>query len=53
MDGERTLRVDLPLPLPLFIYYTTAIVRQDGTVEFFDDVYGRDEALQRALRAGR
>jgi murein L,D-transpeptidase YcbB/YkuD len=53
MDGERTFRVDLPLPVPLFIYYTTAIVRQDGTVEFFDDVYGRDEALQRALRAGR
>jgi murein L,D-transpeptidase YcbB/YkuD len=53
LDGERTFRVDLPLPVPLFIYYTTAIVRQDGTVEFFDDVYGRDEALQRALRAGR
>jgi murein L,D-transpeptidase YcbB/YkuD len=36
-----------------FIYYTTAIVRQDGTIEFYEDIYGKDEALDRALRARR
>jgi murein L,D-transpeptidase YcbB/YkuD len=50
MNGTRTLRVDLPLPVPVFIYYTTAIVRRDGTVEFFDDLYGKDEALRSAPR---
>jgi murein L,D-transpeptidase YcbB/YkuD len=50
MNGTRTLRVDLPRPVPVFIYYTTAIVRRDGTVEFFDDIYGKDEALRSAPR---
>lgn len=52
INGERTQRVDLPAPVPVFIYYTTAIVRLDGTIEFFEDIYGKDEALDRALRAG-
>jgi murein L,D-transpeptidase YcbB/YkuD len=53
MNGERTRRVDLAAPVPVFIYYTTAIVRQDGTIEFFEDIYGKDDALDRALRARR
>jgi murein L,D-transpeptidase YcbB/YkuD len=53
MNGERTMRVDLPGPVPVFIYYTTAIVRHDGTVEFFEDVYGKDDPLDRALRLAR
>ena len=49
MDGGRTFQVDLPEPVPIFIYYTTAIARRDGTVEFFDDIYGLDAALDVAL----
>ena len=50
MEGEPSVRVDLPDPVPIFIYYTTAIARPDGTAEFFDDVYGLDEILDAALR---
>jgi murein L,D-transpeptidase YcbB/YkuD len=53
MNDDRTRRVDLPAPVPVFIYYTTAIVRHDGTLEFFEDIYGKDESLERALRAAR
>jgi murein L,D-transpeptidase YcbB/YkuD len=49
MNGARTLGVDVVPPIPVLIYYTTAIVRADGAVEFFDDVYGLDAALDRAL----
>jgi murein L,D-transpeptidase YcbB/YkuD len=45
--------VDPPAPVPVFIYYTTAIVRHDGTVEFFQDIYGTDASLDRALRLAR
>ncbi|HET7293774.1 MAG TPA: L,D-transpeptidase family protein [Vicinamibacteria bacterium] len=51
MHGGRTLRVDLGAPVPVFIYYTTTIVRADGRIEFYDDVYGLDRALDAALRA--
>jgi RNA polymerase-binding protein DksA len=50
MNGDRTFRVDLPAAVPVFIYYTTAIVRHDGTVEFFEDIYGLDDVLARSLR---
>lgn len=53
MDGQRTQRVDLPAPVPVFIYYTTAIVRHDGAVEFFEDIYGKDDSLDRMLRLTR
>ena len=50
MNGMRTLRVDLPAPVPVVMYYTTVIVRRDGTVEFYEDIYGKDEALRSAPR---
>jgi murein L,D-transpeptidase YcbB/YkuD len=49
MNGARTLSVDLPRPVPVVIFYTTAIVRADRTIAFFDDVYGEDARLERAL----
>jgi murein L,D-transpeptidase YcbB/YkuD len=39
----------VPQPMPVVIYYTTTIVRGDGTVEFFDDLYGEDDQLERLL----
>jgi murein L,D-transpeptidase YcbB/YkuD len=49
MRGPRTARVNVGSPIPVFIFYTTAIVRADDTVEFFDDIYGLDARLDRAL----
>jgi murein L,D-transpeptidase YcbB/YkuD len=51
MNGPRTLGVDVVPAVPVMVFYTTAIVRAYGTVEFFDDVYGLDAALERALAA--
>jgi murein L,D-transpeptidase YcbB/YkuD len=51
MAGDRTIRANVSPPIPVFIFYTTAIVRADDTVEFFDDVYGLDARLERELAA--
>lgn len=51
MTGEQTLQVNLPRPIPVLIVYGTAVVEDSGKVHFFDDVYGLDEALARALAA--
>ena len=51
MNGTRTVRVSVTPAIPVFIFYTTAIVRADGTVEFFDDIYGLDARLDQALVA--
>jgi murein L,D-transpeptidase YcbB/YkuD len=51
MTGDRTIHVSVSPPIPVFIFYTTAIVRADETVEFFDDVYGLDARLERELAA--
>jgi len=49
MYGETTVRVALLKPIPVLIVYGTAIVMEDGEVRFFDDIYGHDAALERAL----
>ena len=45
-------RISLDNPLPVFVFYWTAIANEDGTVEFRPDVYGRDQRLLAAI-AGR
>jgi murein L,D-transpeptidase YcbB/YkuD len=52
MNGSETLKVNLTHPIPVLIVYLTAIVLEDGVVQFFDDIYGHDAALQRALAKG-
>lgn len=51
--GEETARVTLERPVPVLIFYSTAVVREDGTVHFFEDVYRLDAALERALDRAR
>ena len=51
MNGPETLRVELKQTIPVLIVYGVAIVLQNGDVQFFQDVYGRDAALERALEA--
>jgi murein L,D-transpeptidase YcbB/YkuD len=43
-------QVDLDAPIPVYLAYWTAFVDPDGTVNFRQDVYDHDGALDRALR---
>lgn len=53
MAAPRPQRVNLPNPLPVLIFYTTAGVRpHTGEVAFFEDIYGHDARLEAALQAG-
>jgi murein L,D-transpeptidase YcbB/YkuD len=52
MNGRPSRRVDLARPLPVTIYYTTAVVRPGNVVAFYGDVYGHDARLERALAKG-
>jgi murein L,D-transpeptidase YcbB/YkuD len=45
-------RVDLPKAVPVHIIYATAVAREDGTVLFYDDIYGLDAELGQLLRRG-
>ena len=47
----QTQNVPLGKSLPVYVLYWTAFVDADGTVEFRDDVYGRDRRLADALSA--
>jgi len=44
-------KVNLPKPIPVLILYSTAEVEPDGEVRFFNDIYGYDTELERALAA--
>ena len=52
MEGTRSERVDLARPIPVTVLYTTAVVSPEGVVSFYDDVYGHDARLERALAKG-
>jgi len=44
--------VNLAHPIPVLILYGTVIVLEDGVVHFYDDIYGHDAALEKALATG-
>jgi murein L,D-transpeptidase YcbB/YkuD len=50
-NGDRTVQLNLVRPIPVLILYGTAVVMEDGEVHFFDDIYGRDAALESALKS--
>ncbi len=45
----KTQTVPLPHAIPVYMFYWTAFADPDGTVEFRDDLYGRDRRLNQAL----
>ncbi len=47
--GE-TARLPISRSMPVVVAYWTVFVDEDGTVEFRDDIYGRDAALAALLR---
>jgi len=51
MEKGKPTRVNLPRPLPVILFYTTAIAGLDGRPQFFEDVYGHDAKLEKALAA--
>jgi len=53
MNGDKPVTVTLKNKIRVFIVYGTAIATEKGNVLFFDDIYGHDERLQKALEARR
>jgi len=53
MNGTNDNRTyNLKTPLPVVITYMTANADEDGSVHFFDDIYGYDKELEAALAKG-
>jgi L,D-transpeptidase YcbB len=51
-NGPDNHTVGLKTPLPIVIFYLTAIVGEDGQAHFFDDVYGYDADMQKVFAKG-
>jgi L,D-transpeptidase YcbB len=51
-SGPDNQQVNLTKPIPVLILYSTAVVEPDDEVYFFDDIYGYDAKLAKALAAG-
>lgn len=51
MAGARETFVRVESPVTVVIAYATAVARRDGTISFYEDLYGHDAALERALEA--
>jgi L,D-transpeptidase YcbB len=52
-SGPDNQQVNLTTPIPVLILYVTAVVEQDGSVHFFDDIYGHDKSLEAVLAKGQ
>ena len=51
-NGPDNKTVLLKDPVPVLIFYETARVAEDGTVFFFNDIYGYDKAMEAVLAKG-
>ena len=51
-EGKDNVQVNLARPIPVLILYETAVAEPDGSVAFFDDIYGHDADLRKALAKG-
>jgi len=51
-DGPDNKTVSLKTPLPIVIFYLTAIAGEDGHTHFFDDIYGYDAEMQKVFAKG-
>jgi murein L,D-transpeptidase YcbB/YkuD len=51
MKAGTTATVRLTTTVPVVVFYTTAIVDNDGRALFLADIYGHDRRLDEALRA--
>ncbi len=54
MNGKESRRVSLTRPIEVILFYVTAAVMpEDGTVRFAEDIYGHDARLDQALTRER
>jgi L,D-transpeptidase YcbB len=51
-SGPDDVTVKLVKPVPVFIVYATALAYENGEVHFYDDLYGYDASLAKALANG-
>ena len=51
-SGKDNRQVNLTVKVPVLILYVTAVAEEDGTVHFFDDIYGHDQRLNALLAKG-
>jgi murein L,D-transpeptidase YcbB/YkuD len=51
-SGKDNRQVNLKAQVPVLILYVTAVAEEDGTVHFFDDIYGHDKRLNALLAKG-
>jgi len=51
-SGPDNKTVSLKNPLPIVIFYLTAVVAEDGQTHFFDDIYGYDSEMQNVFAKG-
>ncbi len=49
MHAARPEHVNLQRKIPVLLFYTTALVDIDGTLRFYEDIYGHDARLEREL----
>jgi len=52
MTSEVSTRVDLTHPIPVFIFYATAVANENGSTYFYPDIYGHDRTLDKLLKKG-
>jgi murein L,D-transpeptidase YcbB/YkuD len=51
-NGPDNKTISLKTPLPIVIFYLTAIASEDGHIHFFDDIYGYDAQMQKVFAKG-
>jgi murein L,D-transpeptidase YcbB/YkuD len=51
-SGPDNRTVNLAATVPVLILYVTAVVEEDGSVLFFNDIYGHDRKLDAVLAKG-
>ena len=51
-SGKDNQQVNLATPVPVLLLYETAVAEEDGSVHFFDDIYGHDRRLEAVLAKG-
>jgi murein L,D-transpeptidase YcbB/YkuD len=52
-EDKNNKTINLKTTLPVVITYMTAMADEDGSVHFFNDIYGYDKDLEAALAKGR
>lgn len=52
MQGTRPQQVNLKEPMTVVLFYDTVHVNSEGVLQFVQDIYGHDRALDLALKRG-